>query len=103
MLRRWPPGRRETGLGSSHTGVGLQNAHSSFFSGKPFRLLLPDLGGLYIDAVVLDIAHQMLKCGAIDRATRLGGIVIVCGELEPAFVPLASDKLSRLRAGFPAC
>jgi hypothetical protein len=32
--------------------VAFKNAHSSFFSGRPFRLNLPDLGGLYgyIDA-----------------------------------------------------
>lgn len=27
--------------------VAFKNAHSSFFGGKPFRLVLPDLGGLY--------------------------------------------------------
>lgn len=27
--------------------IAFKNAHSSFFGGKPFRLVLPDLGGLY--------------------------------------------------------
>jgi hypothetical protein len=27
--------------------VAFKNGHSSFFNGRPFRLLLPDIGGLY--------------------------------------------------------
>lgn len=44
--------------------VAFKNASSSFFGGKPFRLMLPDLGGLYdrIDAYV-----------RADRALLIGG------------------------------
>ncbi|WP_238538997.1 hypothetical protein [Novosphingobium sp. AP12] len=48
----------------------FKNAHSSFFSGKPFRLVLPDLGGLYdhID-MYLRQDRALLLNGADDPGT----------------------------------
>lgn len=42
----------------------FKNADSSFFAGKPFRLALPDLGGLYemIDAYLERHRRQLLGC-----------------------------------------
>ncbi|MEC3947567.1 hypothetical protein [Sphingobium sp. HWE2-09] len=50
--------------------VAFKNAHSSFFAGKPFRLLLPDLGGLYdhIEAYV-EKHRAILLNGADDPGT----------------------------------
>jgi len=48
----------------------FKNANSSFFGGKPFRLLLPDLDGLYfhIDAYISDHRPRLLN-GAPDPGT----------------------------------
>ncbi len=50
--------------------IAFKNADSSFFSGKPFRLLLPDLCGLYgyIDRY-LDGGRKLLLSGASDPET----------------------------------
>ena len=50
--------------------VAFKNAHSSFFGGSPFRLLLPDLGGLYdtLDAYISRHRARLLG-GAADPAT----------------------------------
>lgn len=50
--------------------VAFKNANSSFFAGKPFRLSLPDLGGLYrhIDAYVRT-HRSVLLAGAQDPGT----------------------------------
>lgn len=50
--------------------IAFKNADSSFFSGKPFRLLLPDLCGLYdhIDRY-LDSGRALLLAGAADPET----------------------------------
>ncbi|WP_198148233.1 hypothetical protein [Elstera litoralis] len=42
---RWSP--REQGWEILIPSVAFKNANSSFFGSKPFRLILPDLGGLY--------------------------------------------------------
>lgn len=48
----------------------FKNSNSSFFGGRPFRLVLPDLGGLYehIDAYVSE-HRALLLAGAIDPGT----------------------------------
>lgn len=48
----------------------FKNARSSFFAGKPFRLVLPDLGGLYpyIDAYLTKHRAALLN-GADDPGT----------------------------------
>jgi hypothetical protein len=48
----------------------FKNAHSSFFGNKPFRLVLPDLGGLYgyIDAYIERHRDALLN-GAADPGT----------------------------------
>ncbi len=50
--------------------VAFKNAHSSFFGGSPFRLLLPDLGGLYdtLDAYISRHRARLLG-GAADPGT----------------------------------
>lgn len=47
--------------------IAFKNAHSSFFGGKPFRLLLPDLGDLYryVEAYI-DKHRRILLAGAPD-------------------------------------
>lgn len=42
---RW--NARESGWEVLIPSIAFKNAHSSFFGSKPFRLVLPDLGGLY--------------------------------------------------------
>jgi len=50
--------------------VAFKNAHSSFFAGKPFRLLLPDLGGLYDHIGAYIERHRaVLLNGAEDPGT----------------------------------
>lgn len=50
--------------------VAFKNADSSFFSGKPFRLVLPDLGGLYGHIVDYIQRHRaVLLNGANDPGT----------------------------------
>ena len=50
--------------------VAFKNANPSFFGGKPFRLLLPDLGGLYekLDAYI-DRHRERLLDPAADPGT----------------------------------
>jgi hypothetical protein len=50
--------------------VAFKNAHSSYFGSKPFRLILPNLGGLYehIDAYIRRDRHLLLA-GAPDPGT----------------------------------
>ena len=50
--------------------MAFKNAHSSFFGGSPFRLLLPDLGGLYdtLDAYISRHRARLLG-GAADLGT----------------------------------
>lgn len=50
--------------------VAFKNAHSSFFAGRPFRLFLPDLGGLYrhLDDYIRTHRSQLLA-GAEDPGT----------------------------------
>lgn len=50
--------------------IAFKNANSSFFAGKPFRLLLPDLGGLYdhINAYI-ERHRSVLLNGADDPGT----------------------------------
>jgi hypothetical protein len=43
--------------------VAFKNADSSFFGGRPFRLLLPDLGGLYADIEAYLARHRVLLLG----------------------------------------
>ena len=48
----------------------FKNAHSSFFGSKPFRLILPDLGGLYDRlAAYIDRYRGILLNGAADPGT----------------------------------
>lgn len=50
--------------------VAFKNAHSSFFAGKPFRLVLPDLGGLYDYISAYIEGHRLaLLNGAEDPGT----------------------------------
>lgn len=65
---RWS--ERDQGWEVLVPAVSFKNAHSSFFAGKPFRLLLPDLGGLYdhIDAYV-EKHRAILLNGADDPGT----------------------------------
>jgi hypothetical protein len=65
---RWS--ERDQGWEVLVPAVSFKNAHSSFFAGKPFRLLLPDLGGLYdhIDAYVQKHRAILLN-GADDPGT----------------------------------
>lgn len=50
--------------------IAFKNAHSSFFSGKPFRLVLPDLGGLYDHIELYVRQHRaLLLNGADDPGT----------------------------------
>jgi hypothetical protein len=44
--------------------VAFKNAHSSFFSGKPFRLVLPDLAGLYDQLEAYIDRHRVVLLGA---------------------------------------
>ena len=65
---RWS--ERDRGWEVLVPAVSFKNSHSSFFAGKPFRLLLPDLGGLYdhIDAYV-GTHRTILLNGADDPGT----------------------------------
>ncbi|EPR15849.1 hypothetical protein M527_23535 [Sphingobium indicum IP26] len=50
--------------------VAFKNSHSSFFAGKPFRLVLPDLGGLYDHISAYIERHRLsLLNGAEDPGT----------------------------------
>lgn len=40
--------RTGRGLGGLHPCAAFKNAHSAYFSRRPFRLVLPDLGDLYL-------------------------------------------------------
>jgi hypothetical protein len=65
---RWNP--RHDGWEVLIPSVAFKNASSSFFSGKPFRLLLPDLGGLYAHiAAYLRTHRAALLAGAEDPGT----------------------------------
>ena len=50
--------------------VAFKNAHSSYFAGKPFRLMLPDFGGLYayMDTYIQRHRRRLLR-GAADPGT----------------------------------
>lgn len=65
---RWS--ERESGWEVLIPSVAFKNANSSFFGSKPFRLILPNLGGLYdhIDAYI-DRHRQTLLKGADDPGT----------------------------------
>ena len=65
---RWS--ERDQGWEVLVPAVAFKNAHSSFFAGKPFRLLLPDLGDLY-DHIITYIEHHRpaLLNGADDPGT----------------------------------
>jgi hypothetical protein len=65
---RW--NTREQGWEILIPSVAFKNANSSFFGAKPFRLILPDLGGLYekIDAYV-DRHRKRLIGPATDNGT----------------------------------
>ncbi len=50
--------------------VAFKNAHSSFFAGKPFKLVLPDLGGLYDHiSAYIERHRSVLLNGADDPGT----------------------------------
>lgn len=65
---RWSD--RDSGWEVLIPAIAFKNAHSSYFSGKPFRLVLPDLGNLYtqIDAYI-DRHRARLLRGAHDPDT----------------------------------
>lgn len=58
---RWSD--REAGWEVFIPAVAFKNAHSSYFAGKPFRLILPDLGELYlhIDAYIHRHRRRLLR------------------------------------------
>jgi hypothetical protein len=64
---RWS--ERDQGWEVLVPAVAFKNAHSSFFAGKPFRLVLPDLGGLYdyIDAYI-----QQHRCALLNGSEDPG-------------------------------
>lgn len=75
QLEAWKRGEirwsnRDQGWEVFVPSVAFKNAHSSFFAGQPFRLLLPDLGGLYdhIDAYI-ERDRAILLNGAADPGT----------------------------------
>jgi hypothetical protein len=65
---RWS--ERDSGWEVLIPSVAFKNANSSFFGSKPFRLILPNLGGLYdhIDSYIGRHRHSLLK-GAEDPGT----------------------------------
>lgn len=65
---RWS--ERDRGWEVLIPSVAFKNANSSYFGSKPFRLILPDLGGLYdqIEAYI-DRHRQVLLGGADDPGT----------------------------------
>ncbi|WP_352631243.1 hypothetical protein [Mesorhizobium sp. M0496] len=65
---RWS--EREKGWEVLIPSVAFKNANSSFFGSKPFRLILPNLGGLYehIEAYI-DRHRQVLLGGTEDHGT----------------------------------
>lgn len=65
---RW--NERDQGWEVLVPAVAFKNAHSSFFAGKPFRLVLPDLGGLYDHIATYIERHRLaLLNGANDPGT----------------------------------
>lgn len=65
---RWS--ERDEGWEVFVPAVAFKNAHSSFFAGKPFRLVLPDLGGLYEHISAYIERHRpALLNGAADPGT----------------------------------
>lgn len=65
---RWS--ERDQGWEVLVPAVAFKNAHSSFFAGKPFRLVLPDLGGLYDHIAAYIERHRLvLLNGADDPGT----------------------------------
>ncbi|KQN05046.1 hypothetical protein ASE85_07735 [Sphingobium sp. Leaf26] len=65
---RWS--EREQGWEVLVPAVAFKNAHSSFFAGKPFRLILPDLGDLYNHiSAYIDRHRTALLNGADDPGT----------------------------------
>ncbi len=55
--------------GRFHPAVAFKNTHSSFFGGSPFRLVLPDLGGLYGYLGAYISRHRGVLLGAADPGT----------------------------------
>ena len=65
---RWS--ERDQGWEVLVPAVAFKNAHSSFFAGKPFKLVLPDLGGLYDHiASYIERHRPALLNGADDPGT----------------------------------
>lgn len=65
---RWS--ERDDGWEVFVPAVAFKNAHSSFFAGKPFRLVLPDLGSLYDHISAYIERHRpVLLNGADDPGT----------------------------------
>ena len=65
---RW--NEREAGWEVLIPAIAFKNANSSYFGGRPFRLLLPDLGGLYpMIAAWIDRHRARLLRGADDPRT----------------------------------
>ena len=65
---RWS--ERDQGWEVFVPAVAFKNAHSSFFAGKPFRLILPDLGGLYDHiSAYIERHRRALLNGAEDPGT----------------------------------
>lgn len=65
---RWSS--REGGWEVLVPSVAFKNAHSSFFGNRPFRLLLPDIGGLYEGIAAYMSRHRsILLNGADDPRT----------------------------------
>ena len=76
---------REKGWEVLIPAVAFKNAGSSFFSGRPFRLMLPDLGGLYryIDDYIA--RHRpLLLASAVDPGTFFVKTVKVTSQ-DPAY------------------